>query len=107
MIGCVSSIVQTPGRIAGNPRQRPLEEYLRERFYVDVAVRTPAALACALETYGLDRVVFATDFPFADPLAHVRFLRANLPADELNTILNENRMPFPPSRTDSGPVAGS
>jgi predicted TIM-barrel fold metal-dependent hydrolase len=95
------------GRIAPNPLARPLPEYLRERFYVDIAVRTPGALALAIEIYGLDHVLFATDFPFNDPATHVAYLRENFPARELDIIMNANKLPFPPSRLGSEPVAAS
>src|ERR1700730_9631624 len=105
VIGRISAFMESWGRIAPNPLQRPLAEYLRERYYVDVAVRTPGALALAIETYGLDHVLFATDFPFIDPVAHVEFLRETFPARELDTIMNTNELPFPPSRLGSEPVA--
>jgi hypothetical protein len=95
------------GRAAHNPLERPLEEYLRERYYVDVAVRTPSALACAIATYGLGHVLFAIDFPFVDPVGHVEFLRSSFAEDELNTIMNENRMPFPAWQIERAPGAAS
>ena len=77
---------------------RPLGDYLRERFYVDVAVKTPGALELAIDTYGLERVLFATDFPFLDPVAHVDFMRRHFPAAALEQIRHQNRLPFPPAR---------
>jgi predicted TIM-barrel fold metal-dependent hydrolase len=39
-------------------------------------------------------VLFATDFPFIEPVAHVAFLREHLPSAELEQIRNHNRLPF-------------
>ena len=107
VIGRIGAFMESWGRIAPNPLSRPLPEYLRERFYVDIAVRTPGALALAIETYGLDHVLFATDFPCVDPATHVAFLRQSFPARELDIFINTNKLPFPPSRLGSEPVAAS
>jgi aminocarboxymuconate-semialdehyde decarboxylase len=107
LVGRVSAFMESWGRIAPNALQRPLAEYLRDRFYVDVAVRTPGALALAVQTYGLDRVLFATDFPFNDPAKHVEFLRATFAERDLDAIMNTNRLSFPPSRLASEPVGAA
>jgi aminocarboxymuconate-semialdehyde decarboxylase len=39
-------------------------EYLRTRFYTDTVSRTPGAIKLALDTYGIDRVLFGSDHPF-------------------------------------------
>jgi predicted TIM-barrel fold metal-dependent hydrolase len=80
---------------------------LRERFYTDIAVRTPGALAPAIEAYGIDHVLFASDFPFVDPVEHVAFLRERFPAQELDAIMNRSRMSFPASRVGRGSAAAS
>jgi hypothetical protein len=43
-------------------------------------------------------VLFATDFPFPDPVAHVDFMRRHFPAAALEQIRHQNRLPFPPAR---------
>jgi Amidohydrolase len=44
-----------------------VREYLRDRFYTDTAVPTAGALPLAIETYGADKILFATDSPYASP----------------------------------------
>lgn len=107
VVGRIGAFMQSWGKIAANRLERPLEEYLKERFYVDIAVRTPGALALAIETYGLERILFATDFPFNDPAAHVEFLRSSFPQRELDIIMNTNRMAFPQSRLGGEPAPAS
>jgi aminocarboxymuconate-semialdehyde decarboxylase len=57
---------------AGLPR--PPGEYLR-RIYVDSVVFTPAQLRSLVETFGADKVLMGTDYPFDmadyDPVGHV------------------------------------
>lgn len=57
---------------AGSLAAEPLEYYLKTRFYADTAQATPPALDLAIRTYGVDRLVFATDHPFhsMDTLRH-------------------------------------
>jgi predicted TIM-barrel fold metal-dependent hydrolase len=50
--------------LSGGVALEPLEHYLKTRFYVDTAAATPQALGFAIEMYGLDRLVFASDHPF-------------------------------------------
>ena len=107
VVGRIDAFLQSWGQIAPNRLQRSLEEYLKERFYVDIAVRTPGALALAIETYGLDRILFATDFPFNNPATHVEFLRSSFPQREIDAIIDDNRMAFPPSRLGGEPAAAS
>jgi aminocarboxymuconate-semialdehyde decarboxylase len=57
--------------VAGSKAQYPLEHYLKTRFCVDTAVGHPGALRLAFETYGIERVVFASDHPFY-PMAEPR-----------------------------------
>jgi predicted TIM-barrel fold metal-dependent hydrolase len=50
-------------QIGVDPRY-DLRTYLRRNFYVDTVQKTPGALGLAIETYGPDRLVFGTDFPW-------------------------------------------
>lgn len=63
---------------AGDIAQLDLRAYLRERFYVDTAANTPAALDFAIDVYGVDRMVFATDDPFVPRERSIPFQRASL-----------------------------
>ena len=107
VVGRIGAFMQTWGQTAANQLERSVEEYLRERFYVDIAVRTPGALALAIETYGLEHILFATDFPFNDPAPYVEFLRSSFPQRELDIIMNTNRMAFPQSRLGGEPAPAS
>jgi predicted TIM-barrel fold metal-dependent hydrolase len=51
--------------VVGKARH-PVEHYFKTNFYVDTAAGNPRALRLAVEAYGIDRVVFATDYPFYD-----------------------------------------
>lgn len=57
--------------------ERRVLPYLRKNFYVDTVSATPAALSLAIETYGVDRILFATDYPMYPIEAGVRFVREN------------------------------
>jgi predicted TIM-barrel fold metal-dependent hydrolase len=65
---------------SGIPQDRPalrLRDYLRSNFYVDTVNHTPGALEMAANTYGPDRVLFATDYPYVPRKTTIDFLRAN------------------------------
>lgn len=47
----------------GEPPDRPVVEYLRE-FHYDVISFHPPAIRAAVETVGVDRLLFGTDYPF-------------------------------------------
>ncbi|HTX07325.1 MAG TPA: amidohydrolase family protein [Solirubrobacteraceae bacterium] len=44
----------------------PLRTYLQRNFFVDTVQKTPGAPGLAVATYGLDRLVFGTDFPWIE-----------------------------------------
>lgn len=68
-------------------------DYLRERFYTDSAGDTPGAFAMAAQTYGADRILFATDFPFRPRSAMDRKLE-DLEGDTLRRAdVVANRLP--------------
>jgi len=107
VIGRIEAFMETWGRTAPTTLAHPVSHYLRERFYTDIAVRTPGALAPAIEAYGIDHVLFASDFPFVDPVGHTEFLRERFAAQELDAIINRSHLPFPDSRRESGSGAAS
>ena len=80
--------------------EHPVTHYLQKRFYTDIAVRTPGALALAIETYGLDHVLFGSDFPFFDPGEHIDFARNAFASTDLDAIMT-NSMTFPASRANA------
>ncbi len=59
--GVVDRVVEC--EIAAEARY-PLRTYLERNFFVDTVQKTPGATGLAIETYGLDRLVFGTDFPW-------------------------------------------
>jgi len=54
---------------------RPPTTYLRRNVYLDTVVFTPHQLEALVRTYGADRIVMGTDYPFDmleyDPIGHV------------------------------------
>jgi len=83
---------------AGSLAAEPLEYYLRTRFYADTAQATPPALDLAIRTYGVDRLVFATDHPFhsMDTMRH--YVDDNVPPETAGQIY-ANRVPGLPLPT--------
>ena len=54
---------------------KPPTTYLRRNVYFDTVVFTPHQLEALVKTYGADRIVLGTDYPFDmleyDPIGHV------------------------------------
>jgi predicted TIM-barrel fold metal-dependent hydrolase len=100
VLGRIVGFMSTWGRGSHRELEQPLPAYFRERFYVDTAVKTPGALALAVETYGLDRVLFASDFPFHEPVQSMEFLHQLASPREADVILHSNRLAFPEARSD-------
>jgi len=77
----------------GPPARRPLHEYLTNRFYTDSVGMTPAALRLAVETYGADRVLFGSDFPWLERGDALAFVLESVSADVGRAILDRNTLP--------------
>lgn len=71
--GVLPYVVGRISPIPGSRAAQPIEHYLRHNFFVDTATQTPAALSTAIATYGLDRILFASDHPFI-PMPQMRAL---------------------------------
>jgi aminocarboxymuconate-semialdehyde decarboxylase len=69
--GVLPFVAERIGSLGGSKAKHPIEHYFTTNFYADTAAGNPGALRLAIEAYGLDRVVFATDYPFYD-MASVR-----------------------------------
>lgn len=69
--GVLPYVAERIGLLGGSKAKYPIEHYLKTNFYADTAAGNPGALRLAIEMYGIDRVVFATDYPFYD-MASVR-----------------------------------
>lgn len=65
-------------RPAGAGPKRPAREYLRQNFYVDSVSGTPGSLRMAMDFYGDDRIVFASDYPWLPRDPAFQSLRAQL-----------------------------
>jgi aminocarboxymuconate-semialdehyde decarboxylase len=54
---------------------KPPTTYLRRNVYLDTVVFTPHQLEALVKTYGADRIVLGTDYPYDmleyDPIGHV------------------------------------
>jgi predicted TIM-barrel fold metal-dependent hydrolase len=69
--------------------RRPVDSY--RAFYCDTAIQgNTAALMCAYDFFGSDRMVFATDSPYDDELGE-RVYRETIPAVEAMPIGDENK----------------
>jgi aminocarboxymuconate-semialdehyde decarboxylase len=69
--GVLPYVAERIGLLGGSRAKHPIEHYFKTNFYVDTAAGNPGALRLAIEAYGIDRVIFATDYPFY-PMSEVR-----------------------------------
>lgn len=69
-----------------------IDSYARERFFVDAASSTPGALEVAIDFYGTDRIVFATDDPFVPRTATTGFFQREI-AEPLRRSILDNQVP--------------
>jgi predicted TIM-barrel fold metal-dependent hydrolase len=61
--------------------ERPIGEYLGQ-FYTDTVSESPGALRMAIEAYGIQHILFASDVPYFPAGDGVRFVREHhAPAD--------------------------
>jgi predicted TIM-barrel fold metal-dependent hydrolase len=78
----------------------PLRTYLRRNFYVDTVQKTRGAAELATGTYGLDRLVFGTDFPWITRASSTDATKEALGPERFERVL-ENGVPnlhLPPAR---------
>jgi aminocarboxymuconate-semialdehyde decarboxylase len=81
----------------GVQRERSLSEYLRTQFYVDSVNTTPGGLELAAATYGPDRILFATDFPWHERKVCLDALATT--GTELEARIRANQLPGLPLGT--------
>jgi aminocarboxymuconate-semialdehyde decarboxylase len=77
---------------ANQPMHHDLTTYLRTRFWVDGTQPDPGALALAVDTYGADRLLFATDHPWLDRGEGVTSWRESAGPELLSQVAG-NRVP--------------
>jgi aminocarboxymuconate-semialdehyde decarboxylase len=90
--GVLPYVAGRVSRLDGSRAAEPLEHYLRTRFYVDTAAATPAALELAIQAYGVDRLVFATDHPLLPMGTGRRYVDDNL-SPQVAAQIYSNRVP--------------
>ena len=83
--------------------ERPARDYLGQ-FHTDTVSESPGGLRMAIETYGINRLLFSSDYPYFPPADGVRFVADNLaPADAVQVFSgNASRLlgltvPTPPA----------
>jgi predicted TIM-barrel fold metal-dependent hydrolase len=90
--GVLPYVAERISPLGGSKARHPLEHYLKTRFYVDTAAGNPGALRLAIETYGIERVVFATDYPFY-AMSSVRRWVENSAGPQAARQIYANRVP--------------
>lgn len=80
--------------------ERPIKEYLPQ-MWTDTVSESPGALRMARELYGLDRILFSSDWPYFPARQGVDFVRANLSAADAERVLDGN----PRALLNGGPSA--
>lgn len=68
---------------------QPLRDYLA-RFHTDTVSESPGALRMALEVYGPERLMFASDFPYFPPADGVRFVQEHVAPEQADAIFSGN-----------------
>jgi len=58
-----------------DPGAPSVADVIREHVHITICgYTTTPPLLCALQVFGADRVMFASDYPFGDPVEHSNFL---------------------------------
>jgi hypothetical protein len=70
------SLMRADAVLAGaRPGERSVADIVREHVHLTICgYPTVPPLLCALSVFGADRILFSTDHPFGDAVAHARFL---------------------------------
>jgi aminocarboxymuconate-semialdehyde decarboxylase len=90
--GVLPYVAERIGLLGGSRAKHPIEHYFKTNFFVDTAAGNPGALRLAIDAYGIDRVVFATDHPFY-PMAQVREQVEDTIGAEAAQRIYANRVP--------------
>ncbi|MFT3865034.1 MAG: amidohydrolase family protein [Solirubrobacterales bacterium] len=77
---------------AGRRAELRLVEYLRRNFYTDTVSQLPEALALARAAYGIERIIFSSDFPYWPRAKGVSFVRDNLDPAAAESVFSGNAM---------------
>lgn len=64
-------------------------EYLK-RFYTDIVSNNPGALRMAIDFYGIEKILFATDFPWWTAEMGFKLVNSVLDEQQMELVLSEN-----------------
>lgn len=70
--------------------KRPVDEYLRTNFYTDTAVRAPEDIQSIFDTYGANRVLFSSDYPWQNTPDYLSFAKHHIEERHLPAVLGGN-----------------
>jgi len=70
--------------------KREVDDYLKSNFYTDTAVRSAEDLPLVFDTYGPDRVLFSSDYPWQKIPDYLTFARQNIDKEHLNGVFGRN-----------------
>lgn len=71
------------------PLERPVRDYL-PRFFTDTVSESPQALRMAIELYGLDRLLFSSDWPYFPARLGIDFVRRHLDEHAARAVFEDN-----------------
>ena len=70
--------------------KRQVDDYLKTNFYTDTAVRAPEDIQFIFDTYGPDRVLFSSDYPWQKIPDYLAFAREHIEERHLKAVLGDN-----------------
>lgn len=70
--------------------KRPIDDYLKSNFFTDTAVRSKEDLPLVFDTYGPDRVLFSSDYPWQNLPAYLDFAKDHIEEQHLKAVLGDN-----------------
>ena len=70
--------------------KRQVDDYLKTNFYTDTAIRAPEDIKAIFDTYGPERVLFSSDYPWQSIPDYLSFAREHIEERHLAAVLGEN-----------------
>ena len=70
--------------------KRPVDEYLKTNFYTDTAVRAPEDVELIFDTYGPERILFSSDYPWQKIPDYLAFAQEHIEEQYLKAVMSEN-----------------
>jgi predicted TIM-barrel fold metal-dependent hydrolase len=90
--GVLPYVAERIGSLPGSKARHRIEHCFETNFYVDTAARNPGPLQLAIEAYGIDRIIFATHYPFYD-MSSVRQQVEDTVEPQASQRIYANRVP--------------